>query len=219
MGEFIDLLVRFVPSPIWVPLFLAGWFVLPPAQAVVWRRVEAALERSISSCTNNVLNRLAILIVALTSAAGLFASLWCYAFTNLPPPMVDPKFQEPLGPFAARLHGYSVVWICSMMPFLGYLGGACPRPEPTRILDPIECAARKLPFAVLFTLVPCCLWITYSAFYNPTPASSVPLPPLNVDVLMWWCSWLPMATVGSAIFAYLVYKLFGWLWRLTAYMA
>jgi hypothetical protein len=220
MSEFLDLLLRISPSPLLVlVLLIAGWFVLSPAQAVVGR-VEAALERSISLYKNsNIFNRMTIFVIALSFAIGLFASLWCYFLTDLPPPAVDPNFQHPLGPFITRLHGYLMIWVCCMMPFFGYILGAGLNTERPDGVDVLGKAARQLPFAVLLALVPSCLWIGHAAFVDATVAYKFPLPALDADVLLWWYSWVPLMSVGWGIFAYLVYLLFRWLWKLTAHIA
>lgn len=221
MSDFQNLLLSIVPSPLFGLLIcVAGLLLLRPAQAVVGRRVEAALERSINNCTtSNILNRVVIFVVSLSSATGLLASSACYLLTDLPPPAVDPYLQHPFGPFVTRLFGYAVVWLCCIMPLLGYLVGLDTHTGRSREADVIELAARQLPFAVFLGLLPSWIWIGYAAFVDSSLAYKFTLPPLDADTLLWWYSWLPLTSLAWGILGYVVFLLFRWLWKLTAYIA
>jgi len=215
MSDLSKFLVPIVSNPLWVLLVaVATCLLLNPAKAVVARRVEASLDRAIDTYfQSDVLSRLVLFVSVVTAATGFLASLWCYFSTDLPPPVADPNVQHPLGPFATRLFGYFVIWTSCAMPFLGYLISRSEFPEA------IASTGRQLPSALILGLLPSLAWIGYAAFVDRSLAYNFPLPPSGADVLVWWCSWVPLTSLAWGIVIYLVRMLVRGLWRLTAHIA
>lgn len=207
LTKISDLLASWGWGALVVPLA-----ILALLYKVFAKPIEAAADAWVKQAQLPGLPRVAAFTVMVHSLIGMISSLWCYFWTDFPPPLIPPTARHPYGPGALRWMDYSLAFVSSLLPLAAVI---------VRVEDGKQPNSSAHPFGAIITVIFVGLlialpWTALASFLNPHLVTERAVPVAGIAAFPWWYVTIALQAVVYGIIGCLSLLAFRAAWRFTA---
>lgn len=207
LTKISDLLASWGWGALIVPLA-----ILALLYKVFAKPIEAAADVWVKQAQLPGLPRVAAFTVMVHGLVGIVTSLWCYFWTDFPPPLIPPTAKHPFGPGALRWMDYSLAFVFSILPLAAVMVRVEDGKQPNGGTHPIG-AIVTIIFVGLLIAAP---WTALAAVLNPQPVTERNVPVAGIAAVPWWYVTIALQSVVYGIAGCLSWLAVQAVWRFTA---
>lgn len=199
-----------------------SWPILLPVAGAIclaaWKLLSKPLEKSIEThltvgLAQSLWHRAVLFVVILFLASAAAAAIWCWMFTDLPPPNTPKDMSTRLlGRRIQRFGDYLTTFtavIMGIFPIVLRRGAIVAPTKPPEYLAMMRAAPSLYLLAVIISAA----YVVWLATFDPGQLTYVELPAWSTDLAIWYYACVPFFAYVFTVVLALIYAVMRWLWR------